>query len=395
MSGGDRPEGKVVISGLGQSKVGRNLPRSGMQLTIDAITAAVADAGLGLADIDGLATYPGPIVNYVPGLVGPDLYDVQDALRLSLGWHLSTPQGAGQVAPVIQAVLAVAAGLCRHAVVFRTVTESSGQSGGGRGGIGSGLAEVDGPLSWLLSVGAMSPANWAALHATRCMHEGGLTKEQLGWVAITERRHAARNPDAVFTEALTMDDYLAARPISSPLSLFDCDVPVDGSVAVVVSAAETAAGLRRPVRLEAVGSALRHRPLWDQWDDLTTMAAHDAAAQLWSRTDLTAADLDLAQVYDGFSVFVPMWLEALGVCGPGEGGPYVDGGKRIDLGGDLPVNTGGGQLSGGRLHGYGFLAEAIRQLRGEAGSRQVPGAEVAAVGVGGGPIGGALLLTTL
>ena len=393
MSRQDRPERRVVISGLGQSAVGRNLPRSGLQLTLDAITAAVADAGLVLTDIDGLATYPGPIVNYVPGLVGPDLYDVQDALRLSLGWHLSTPQGAGQIAPVIEAVLAVAGGLCHHTVVFRTVTESSGQSGGGRGGLGVGFAEVDGPLAWLLSVGAMSPANWAALHATRCMHEHGLTKEQLGWVAITERRHAARNPDAIFTEPLTMDDYLAARPISSPLCLFDCDVPVDGSVAVVISSAETADGLRRPVRLEALGAAMRHRPLWDQWDDLTTMAAHDAAAQLWSRTDLTAADLDLAQIYDGFSIFVPMWLEALGVCGAGEGGAFVDGGKRIDLGGDLPVNTWGGQLSGGRLHGYGFLAEALRQLRGEAGPRQVAGAEVAAVGVGGGPIGGALLLT--
>jgi acetyl-CoA acetyltransferase len=273
------------------------------------------------------------------------------------------------------------------------VTESSRQSGAGRGGLGADLAEVDGPIGWLLCVGAMSPANWAALHATRHMHEYGLTKEQLGWVAITQRGHAARNPGAVFTEPLTMDEYLAARPISTPLSLFDCDVPVDGSVAVVVSAAETASGLRRPVRLESMGGALRHRPLWDQWDDLTTMAAHDAAEQLWSRTDLRPADLDVAQVYDGFSIFVPMWLEALGVCRPGEGGPFVDGGKRIGLGGELPVNTWGGQLSGGRLHGYGFVAEAVRQLRGEAGAGQVDAAEVCAVGVGGGPIGGAMLLT--
>jgi acetyl-CoA acetyltransferase len=390
-----RPERQVVISGLGESAIGRKLGRSGLQLTLDAITAAVTDAGLELADIDGLATFPGPMVNYVPGLVGPDLYDVQDALRLSLGWHLSTPQGGGQIVPVVEAVLAVAGRLCRHAVVFRTVTESSGQSGGSRGGMGLGLTEVDGPMSWLLAVGALSPANWAALHATRHMHEYGLTKEQLGWVAITERRHAARNPNAVFTEPLTMDAYLDARPISSPLSLFDCDVPVDGAVAVVISAAEVASGLRKPVRLEAMGGAMRHRPLWDQWDDLTTMAAHDAAAQLWSRTDLTPADLDVAQIYDGFSIFVPMWLEALGICGPGEGGAFVDGGKRIELGGDLPLNTWGGQLSGGRLHGYGFVAEAIRQLRGEADARQVAGAEVAAVGVGGGPIGGALLLTAL
>jgi acetyl-CoA acetyltransferase len=388
-----RPERQVVISGIGLSAVGRKLERSGLQLTLDAIGIAVADAGLDLTDVDGLATYPGPIVNYIPGLVGPDLYEVADALRLSLGWHSSTPQGCGQVAPVVGAVMAVAARLCRHAVVFRTVTESSGQSGGARGSIGAGLAEADGPLGWLLGVGAMSPANWAALHATRHMHEYGLTKEQLGWVAISERCHAARNPDAVFTQPLTMDDYLASRPISTPLSLFDCDVPVDGSVAVMISAAETAPELRSPVRLEAMGGALRHRPLWDQWDDLTTMAAHDAAEQLWSRTDLRPADLDVAQVYDGFSIFVPMWLEALGVCGPGEGGSFVEGGKRIGLGGELPVNTWGGQLSGGRLHGYGFVAEAVRQLRGEAGARQVDAAEVCAVGVGGGPIGGALLLT--
>jgi hypothetical protein len=108
-----RPERQVVISGIGQSVIGRKLERSGLQLTLDAITAAVTDAGIGLSDVDGLATYPGPIVNYIPGLVGPDLYDTADALRLSLGWHLSTPQGCGQIAPLVSAVMAVAARLCR------------------------------------------------------------------------------------------------------------------------------------------------------------------------------------------------------------------------------------------------------------------------------------------
>jgi len=237
---------RVVISGIGVSAIGRKLERSGLQLTLDAIAAAVADAGLERTDVDGLATYPGPIVNYIPGLVGPDLYEVADAMRLSLGWHLSTPQGCGQIAPVVGAVMAVAARLCRHAVVFRTVTESSGQAGAGRGGIGAGLAEADGPLGWLLAVGAMSAANWAALHATRHMHEYGLTKEQLGWVAISERAHAARNADAVFTEPLTMDDYLAARMITWPFGLYDCDVPVDGSTAVVVSRADVARDLPHP-----------------------------------------------------------------------------------------------------------------------------------------------------
>jgi acetyl-CoA acetyltransferase len=123
------------------------------------------------------------------------------------------------------------------------------------------------------------------------------------------------------------------------------------------------------------------------------MAAHDVAAHVWSQTSLTPADVDVAQLYDGFSPFVILWLEAFGFCGKGEGGPFVEGGTRTDLGGELPLNTWGGQLSSGRLHGWGFVAEALRQLWGEAGERQVPDAEVAAVGVGGGVVAGALLLT--
>jgi acetyl-CoA acetyltransferase len=122
------------------------------------------------------------------------------------------------------------------------------------------------------------------------------------------------------------------------------------------------------------------------------MASRDAGAQLWSRTDLTPADVDTAQLYDGFSFLTLAWLEALGFCAKGESGAFVEGG-RLELGGALPTNTWGGQLSGGRLHGYGFLAEAIRQLRGECGPRQVPDCEVAVVANGGGPIAGCMLLT--
>ena len=146
------------------------------------------------------------------------------------------------------------------------------------------------------------------------------------------------------------------------------------------------------VRIDAVGTAMRSRPSWDQWEDLTTMASRDAGAQLWSRTDLTPADVDTAQLYDGFSFLTLAWLEALGFCGKGESGAFVEGG-RLELGGALPTNTWGGQLSGGRLHGFGFLAEAIRQLRGECGARQVPDCEVAVVANGGGPIAGCMLLT--
>jgi len=181
--------------------------------------------------------------------------------------------------------------------------------------------------------------------------------------------------------------------VTWPFGLYDCDVPVDGSTAVVVSAADAARDLPHPaVHINAVGSAIRGRPVWDQWEDLTTMAARDAAAQLWARTDLKPADVDTIQLYDGFSWLTLAWIEALGFCQRGEGGPFVEGG-RVRLGGALPLNTWGGQLSGGRLHGFGFLAEAIRQLRGQCGARQVKECEVAVVAAGGGPIAGCLLLT--
>lgn len=390
-----RPEDEVVLSGVGVSDVGRGLEASAFRLTLDAILAAVRDAGLTIDDIDGIATYPGMTTEFVPGFVGPDVYEVQDALGIKANWHLGVPQGAAQIAPLIHAVLAVSAGLCRHAIVFRTVTEASGQRGGRRQGIGGALPEVGGPLAFLLPVGAVSAANWAALYAQRHAHDFGTTKEQLGWVALSGREHARRNPKAIFRHELTMNEYLDARPISSPLSLFDCDIPVDACTAVVVSARDSARDLRAPVGIEAMGGAMRGRPMWEQWVDMTTMAAHDAADQLWSRTDLRPADVDVAELYDGFSIFALLWLEAFGFCGRGEAGPFVAGRKRIALDGDLPTNPWGGQLSAGRLHGWGFVADAMRQLRREAGDSQVASAEVAAIGVGGGVVAGALLLTRL
>jgi acetyl-CoA acetyltransferase len=225
------------------------------------------------------------------------------------------------------------------------------------------------------------------------MHLYGTTREQLGWLAVNSRRNAARNPAAAYRDPITLEDYLAARPISDPLGLLDCDVPVDGSVAVVVSASERAGdGPHPPVRVEAIGGASGDGA-WDQRPDYPRMASADAAAEMWSRTDLRPRDVDVAELYDGFTFLTFAWLEALGLCGEGEAGPFVEGGHRIALDGDLPLNTYGGQLSAGRMHGYWVLHEALLQLRGTAGGRQVPGAEVAVVSAGGGPIAGCVLLT--
>ena len=221
----------------------------------------------------------------------------------------------------------------------------------------------------------MSAANWLALYARRHMHEFGTKSEHLGAIALTAREHAAFNPKAIYREPMTMEDYLDARMVSDPFGLYDCDVPVDGSTAVVVSSADAARDLpHRAVRFNAVGTAIRARPLWDQWEDITTMAARDAAAHMWSRTDLKPADVDTAQLYDGFSFLTLAWLEALGFCGRGESGPFVEGGAHR-LGGALPLNTWGGQLSGGRLHGFGFVAEAVPPAARRV--RRAPGAETA------------------
>jgi acetyl-CoA acetyltransferase len=249
-------------------------------------------------------------------------------------------------------------------------------------------------MQWMVPFRAMSAANWIGVYAQRYMHDHGLTREQLGQIPLNQRRHAARYDQAIFREPLTMEDYLAARIISYPLGLYDCDVPCDGSSAFVVSRADAAADLRQVVRIEAIGAALTGRNSWDQRADLTETAAHDCAKMLWARTDLTVDDVDTAQLYDGFSFITITWLEALGFFPKGEAGPWLAGGEsRIGLGGEVPLNTNGGQLSGGRLHGYGYLYEACAQLRGDAVGRQVEGAEVAVVTAGGGPLGGSLLLT--
>jgi len=385
---------EAVISGVGQSAIGRQVDRSGLQLTLDAVLAAVADAGLDLDDVDGLAMFPGGGAANVPGYASANLYEVQDALRLRTTWRQG--QVEGMSLPFYGPAMAVATGQARHVVVYRTVKEgSAARAGGGRPAYGSTKPVAEGPLAWLLPVGMLSPVVQVAPYATRYLHDFGATREQLGWIPVTQRAHAARNPDAVYRDPLTIDDYLAARMISTPMCLYDCDVPVDGSTAIVVSAADTVADLRAPVRIEAMAGVVDGRPSWEQWEDLSRVG-HATGAALWDRTELRPADVDVAQLYDGFTIEVVWWLEALGFCGVGEAAAFVEDGTRIGLDGELPLNTWGGQLSGGRLHAaFGHTAEAVRQLRGEAGDRQVRGAEVAVVSNVGGYEAGAALLTRM
>jgi len=390
-------ERRAAITGIGQSDVGRRLHRSPLDLTLDACLAAIEDAGLTRSDIDGVATYPGSMDN-PPGFSGAGVSDVQDALRLDLNWYTGGLELPAQLGSVVDACMAVACGLATHVLCFRTVWEGTAQGDKGRAsvmsGMGGGSYRATGFMQWTLPFGAPSAANWIACYAQRHFHEYGTTREQLAQVALNARRNAAHNPKAVYREPMTMEDYLGVRMISSPLCLYDCDVPADGSTAVVVSAADQAADRpNRPVYIEAIGTAMRTRFSWDQQEDLAAMAATGAAEHLWSRTGLTPGDVDVAELYDGFSILALAWIEALGFCKPGEGGAFLEGGRRIALDGELPLNTSGGQLSAGRLHGFGLIHEAVTQLRGAADDRQVAEARVAAVGNGGGPIAGAMLLT--
>ena len=390
-------EKSVAVTGIGQSDVGRRLDRDPMALTVDACLAAIEDAGLTREDIDGLSTYPGAGMAGAPGFTAGGITEVQDALRLNLNWFNGGPELSGQLGSVITACAAVASGLAKHVLCFRTVWESTAQGAGRRAGIGTGGGgkfKAAGFMQYSLPYGAASAAVWIAMMAKRHFHEYGTTREQLGQIALNARKNAAGNPKAIFQDPMSLDDYLNVRMISDPFCLYDCDVPVDGSTAIIVSHVESARDLRRPpLRVEAVGSALHGRPSWDQFDDLTTMALRDASKMMWERTDLSPDDVDVAELYDGFSFIALAWLEALGFCGKGEGGSFIEGGENIALNGKTPLNTHGGQLSGGRLHGYGFLHEACLQLWGDGGARQVPGdPEVAVAAAGGGPLGGCLLL---
>jgi acetyl-CoA acetyltransferase len=244
--------------------------------------------------------------------------------------------------------------------------------------------------------GTVSPLNRAALSASHYLARYELGREALGWVAVAARRHAARNPDALYRTALSIDEYLAAEAVSTPLSLYDCDRPCDGAVAVVVSASTLAADLAQPaVWLDAVASP-RVAPAQSHGANPmgAGLSGQSPATQLWSRASRTQEDVDFFSVDDGFTLTTLNWLEALDFCEPGDAAEFVAGGIRIGPDGVLPINPDGGRLAAGHPGGYGSLREAVLQLRGRAETRQIPSVRVAAVASGTPGWGNALLLTT-
>jgi acetyl-CoA acetyltransferase len=378
----------AYITGVGQSEIGTKLTRHPLLLTLDAVKEALGEAGLGIEQIDGVSTYPGRMqgmLGFSP--VGAD--ELIDALGIRANWYAGGAEISSQLGAVVAAAAAVRAGLARHVICFRTVYEAAAMARPeeyppARPG------RVDGYVQWTMPFNALSAANWTAQYAMRHVKRYGLTREQLAQVALTGRANAVLNPRALVREPLTLDEYMSARMISSPLCLYDCDRYTDASTVLIVSAGDALDEVScTPIRIAAMaGSVDRH-----SWDQAEWMACYPTGAELWKHTDYTPADVDTVQLYDGFSFLVITWLEALGFCETGEGGRFIEGGARIGLDGELPLNTFGGQIGAGRLHGFGFAHESVVQLRGEGGRRQIPGdPRVAVCTSGGGPLATALLL---
>ena len=381
-------EDKVALTGIGMSPIGRRLMELPLSLTVQACEAAIADAGLTYADIDGLSTYPGPIM--VGAFSEGGVTALEGALGIRPTWHNGAMETFGPGGSVIAAMLAVATGLARHVLCFRTLWEATHGELMKQGKIVPSMGRMSG---WQMPFGATSAAHTLAMNAQRHFHRYGTTKETLGWIALNQRANAELNPTAIYRDPMTMDDYLNARAITTPFGLYDCDVPCDGAVAVIVSAVDAARDLAKPpVLVEAVGTQIVERLDWDQSTLTHEPQVLGQAAHVWTRTALRPADVDVAELYDGFTFNCLSWIEALGFCGIGEAREFLDGGKNIARDGLLPLNTHGGQLSHGRTHGMGLLHEAISQLRGEAGDRQVADARVGVVSSGGLTPSGVLLL---
>lgn len=363
----------VSIVGCATYGIGDAGGQTDLEVCSRAVHAAVADAGLAMADIDGLMT---------AGL-SSSMWVVKLAEYLGLRPSFSDSTqigGASFVAHLLTAAAAISAGLCRNVVIAYGATPRGGSSASATS---PARAKMD-PYPFEDPFAPFNPPSSYALVATRHMHQYGTTREQLAEVAVAARQWANLNPEAFKKGELTIRDVLDAKVVSTPFTARDCCLVTDGAGAIVVTARERACGPHRPVHMLGTAVAHHHRQI-SAMPDLTVTSAVETGAAAFARAGLSVENVDVLQLYDAFTINPILFLEDLGFCKKGEGGAFVSEG-RIAPGGSLPVNTNGGGLSCVHPGMYSMFAlvEAVRQLRGDCGARQVPDASIALVHGNGG-----------
>ncbi len=373
---------KVAVSGVGISKVTRSAETPLAALALDAVQKAVADSGLQIEDVDGLATYAAlPAAGHaaVDGVSIVSVNAMMTMLKLpNLRWHLQneTVNIGGSVQTATNALIA---GVCDTVVVWRALHNPTGQY------TAPPTARVGGAAQFRAPYGFSGITQMLAAEYARYLERFGQQREKMAALAIAQRKHANLTPESYFHDSpLTRDDYLNSRMIAYPFCLFDCDIPVQGAVALVLTRTERARDLRpKPALLAGYGQRVKVEVNGRIASVADYMAAGSSSSDLtWERAGLGPQDVDVAQIYDGFAGSTIYGIESYGFCGEGEALDFVQDG-RVEIGGELPINTFGGSLSAGRMHGLWHVAEAALQVSGRAGAHQVPDAKIAFAGASG------------
>jgi len=361
----------TAVVGMGQTEFSKAAGRSETQLAAEAIVAALADAGLTTADVDGLVSYTIDPVEETELVRALGIPEIRFSSRVPYG-------GGGSQGVLLHAASAVAAGIADVVVVYRAIKARSGQRFG-RAAIGSrGTSSHSGStaMQWCTPYGVLTPASWMSLNAVRYMHVYGVSNEDFGRAVVQFREYAANNPTAHFyKKPITLDEHQASRWIAEPaIRLFDCCQETDGSVALVITSADRAYASDQPVLIAAAANA---GPFEEEiasnhyTRDIAVMGGCAAMAErLFDGYGFSRSDIDVALIYDAFSPMFLMQLEALGFCGPGEAKDFIAAGN-LGPHGDLPCNTNGGLIGEGYIHGLNLTTEAVRQLRGTSPNQLV------------------------
>ncbi|MCD4524244.1 hypothetical protein [Nocardioides sp. cx-173] len=372
---------EAVVVGIGRTAFSKASGRTPLAMAAEAARAALSDAGIPAGEVDGVIDF-----HTNDSASAADVGRAIGAVDLGVALDVS---GGGNVAVTVvgQAVAAVQAGICTTAVVFRSFNGRSGNRYGNNAGI-----QLRSDMQFAALSGYVVPSMWIAGFGQRQRHVYGLTDEDYGHIAITTRQHAVANEHAMLRQPLDMDAYLASPWINEPFRKLDCCLETDGAVALVITTLERAGSLRQiPIRVAGFGEAHTNGGSWTGgFPDYAEMYSAYAAKRLWNSTDLCPSDIDVALMYDCFTATTFATVGDFGLCDKGETGAFYADGKAT-YGGDVVINPHGGLLSEGYIHGLNHHYEAVLQLRGQAGVRQVDDAANALVTAGAGPSGGALI----